>query len=98
MQRLNNNNNKISLRLKIQSKVLLIIVCNFRDRLMNQMRAIDGATKVDGWFKEDIKVVEKDLMGGSQVKKVNNATETHSLSDTEARTTMADIETTFLED
>ena len=89
---------QISLRLKIRSKVLLIIVCNFRDRLMNQMRAIDGATKVDGWFKEDIKVVEKDLMGGSQVKKVNNATETHSLSDTEARTTMADIETTFLED
>ena len=61
MKRLNNNNNKISLRLKIQSKVLLIIVCNFRDRLMNQMRAIDDATKVDGleMVKEDIKVVEK---------------------------------------
>ena len=76
MKRLNNNNNKISLRLKIQSKVLLIIVCNFRDRLMNQRRAIDDATKVDGleMVKEDIKVVEKDRMGGSQVKKINNAT------------------------
>ena len=84
MKRLNNNNNKISLRLKIQSKVLLIIVCNFRDRLMNQRRAIDDATKVEGleMVKEDIKVVEKDRIGGSQVKKVNNATETHSLSDT----------------
>ena len=74
MKRLNNNNNKISLRLKIQSKVLLIIVCNFRDRLMNQRRAIDDATKVDGleMVKEDIKIVEKDRMGGSQVKKHNN--------------------------
>ena len=55
-----------------------------KDRLMNQRRAIDDATKVDGleMVKEDIKVVEKDRIGGSQVKKVNNATETHSLSDT----------------
>ena len=41
---------------------------------MNQRRAIDDATKVDGleMVKEDIKVVEKDRMGGSQVKKDNN--------------------------
>ena len=50
------------------------------------------------WSKKTSRSWRKDLMGGSQVKKVNNATETHSLSDTEARTTMADIETTFLED
>ena len=45
-----------------------------KDRLMNQRRAIDDATKVDGleMVKEDIKIVEKDRMGGSQVKKDNN--------------------------